>query len=112
MVSVQSAMVWEGDIGTQTGQFIVRLSHAAAVPVQVTISTVDGSATGGLDFNAKLPQVITIPAGKRAVIVNDGILCDSLIEGIESYELRAVPASGAPVIQGDVGATMYILDDD
>jgi len=61
--------------------FTVSLSQPNAFEVKVNVSTVNGTATSGLDYTALSNVTVTIPAGTTSVTQNVAILNDGTFEG-------------------------------
>jgi Ca2+-binding RTX toxin-like protein len=61
--------------------FTVSLSQPNAFDVTVNVSTMNGTATSGLDYTALSNVTVTIPAGTTSVTQNVAILNDGTFEG-------------------------------
>src|SRR4029450_3723765 len=85
-VAVGDATVEEGDAGTQTMSFPVRLESASPTEVVVAYAPVAGTAEAGGDFVARA-GVLTFPPGGRALAVDVAVTGDVTDEGNESFAL-------------------------
>jgi len=74
-----------------------------------------GTASNGVDY-ATLPNFVTIPAGTRTVPVVVKPIDDTLVEGVETVELRLAPSPMVPPVNYIIGnpsnAVVYIADND
>jgi len=68
-----------------------------------------GSASAGLDFEPR-QGVVVLPAGISSITLGVPIVTDRLAEGVETFELLLLPASGANLVKPRAIATL--LDDD
>ncbi len=116
VVRISNATAVEGDnIG-----FVVSLSRAADLPVEVKYYTVNGTALDGADFTGKikvLPGVITIPAGETSKQIVLATLADPgqsgpIDEPTESFQVKLLSGGLATVSTKESTATGTILDDD
>ena len=89
--------------------FVVTLSLASGRAVQVTLQTVDVTATSPSDYTAT-NTVVTIPAGATSVPVPVTIVGDSLDEFNETFTATLTSPVNATV--ADASATATIVDDD
>jgi hypothetical protein len=90
--------------------FRVSLSAASATPVSVTVSTADGSAIAGLDYQALSPTRVTFPPGTAEQDLEVPVLGDAYQEGNEAFALKLSAPSGAVI--GDPSAIGTLIDDD
>ncbi|MEB3200387.1 MAG: Calx-beta domain-containing protein [Synechococcaceae cyanobacterium] len=74
--------------------FALTLSRASAVPVTVTVKTVDGSAKAGSDFVGGV-QTIDFAVGQTSRTVSVQVIDDSVIEPDESFALEVVSVVNA-----------------
>lgn len=99
----------------RTGEmaFTVSLSEASDASVGVAVTTVDGTAEGGTDFEAK-DDVAVVPVGKTSANFVIRTLADDVAEGKETFTLRATDAIGAELAGGadNLEVTGTIVDDD
>ena len=108
-VAVDDTFVQEGDSGTTTATFTVRLQSAATVPVVVSYQTVAVTAQAGTDYGAQ-SGTLTFAPGEREKAVDVPVFGDILRERNESLKLVLTPV-GSAVIADRVGA-LVILDDE
>ena len=93
----------------------IRVFPAAIDPIEIRLTTTDGSATGGSDYTA-IDQVITIPSSPAAaynttetviVALDD----DTEAEGVETFDATIEVLSGS-VLEGRTTLTARIVDND
>lgn len=109
-LSIADMAVAEGNAGTKTATFTVRLSKAAAVPVSYNITTGNSSASAGSDYVARLLTGESIPAGQLSRSFAVTINGDTAVESNESFLVTLGTASGATIFDGTAIGT--ILNDD
>jgi hypothetical protein len=90
-------------------QVTVNLSQPATQPVQVTLSTSDGTAQAGSDYSA-LNQVVTFAAGESSQTVDVALLDDNLAEGDETFTVTLSSPVNANL--GTASATATIVDNE
>jgi uncharacterized repeat protein (TIGR01451 family) len=88
----------------------VELSREATVPVEVRVSTNNGTATGGPDYGTLTNQRVDFAVGESEKTVRLKVNGDTLDELDETLSLVVSSSSGAGV--GDGSATVTINDDD
>ena len=99
----------EGNIGTtSTATFIVTLSRPSALTVTADAVTVDGTATGGFDFEI-LNSTVTFPPGVVTQTVTVPIIGDTLPEANETFFVQLQNVSNAVALDS-IGAA--VIDDD
>jgi ELWxxDGT repeat protein len=108
-VEVDDTFVQEGNAGTTTATFTVRLQSAATVPVVVSYQTVAVTAEAGTDYAAQSGTLTFVP-GEREKAVDVPVFGDVVHERNESLKLELTAVGGA-VIADRVGA-LVILDDE
>jgi Tol biopolymer transport system component/dienelactone hydrolase len=108
-VNVLDAAVVEGDAGTGSAQFDVRLSSPTEVDVQVTYATAKGTATAPSDYTGT-SGTLTIPAGQMQATVEVPIVGDLATEPHEVFFLDLRDAAGAAIKDGRGAGS--ILDND
>jgi len=86
----------EGDIGTKELIFNLSLSHASDQTVSVDFSTIDGTATSGLDYVAASGTAVFHPGETIAEIVVP-IIGEYLFEADETFQLILENAVGATI---------------
>ena len=90
--------------------FLVRLSHATSVDVDVTVRTVPDSARSPEDYSAQ-SHAVRITAGELSAEFEVRLIDDNVQESAESFGVvLSAPTGGA--ILGDADAVGTILDDD
>ncbi|MFN3936250.1 MAG: Calx-beta domain-containing protein [Gemmobacter sp.] len=101
VLSLNNVRIIEGDTGTQTLQFTVRLDAPAAAPVSFRYFTIDGTASANTprDYSA-VAGTGTIAAGNTTATVNVSIFGDTLVEGDETFFFVLLPSSGATLTGG------------
>ncbi len=99
----------EGNMGTQTVTFTVRLAFAPATSVYVDYATADGTATVGSDYDAARGTLIFAPSVQSQTI-SVAIRGDTVIEPDETLFLNLSNAVGASIT--DSQASAVIADDD
>ena len=98
------------DEATATADFTVTLSAAGGQDVSVTVSTVNGTATAGTDYNAVISKEVTIPAGSTSAKVSVTILEDELHEVDQTYFVNLSSPVNASI--GDGQGLGTITDND
>lgn len=109
-ISVAGVSTSEGNMGTHPATFQVTLSRALTTPVTYDISTADGTAVAGSDYQAKALVGQVIPAGQTSASFDVAIVGDSVVEPNETFYVRITRAVGAVI--GNATATGTIVDDD
>ncbi len=94
-LSVTDVAVREGDVA----RVELRLWPAAPAPVDVTYTTLAGSAQPTRDYVAT-SGVAHFDVGQTATTVDVPTLGDNLAEGVETFTLALSEASGAPIGSG------------
>jgi hypothetical protein len=110
-LTIADVAIAEGNTGTKTATFTVKLSAAATGTVGFNLSTVNGTATAGGDFVALALAGQTMAAGVTSKTFNVTINGDTGIEANETF-LVLVNAVTGPVRVTDDRATGTILNDD
>ena len=108
-LSIGDASVDEGDSGSTTMTFTVRLSSATSGQVTVDWATSDGTATAGTDYTAG-DGSLTFNAGDSSKTVSVTVAGDDVDEPNETFTVTLSSASGADISDGT--ATGTITDDD
>jgi hypothetical protein len=109
-LTIADASVVEGNSGTKTLTFTVKLSKASTAAVSYAIATSNGTATAGSDYVARSLTGESIPAGtlSRTFVVT--INGDTAIEANETFNVAVTGVFGA--IVGDGSARGTLLNDD
>lgn len=100
----------EGNSGTKTLAFSVRLSAVAPAPVTFDVATADGSAIAGEDYTAISLTGLTIPAGSQLRSFTVRINGDTTVEANETFEVIVSNLAGATM--SDTTAVGTISNDD
>jgi ELWxxDGT repeat protein len=108
-VAVDDAFVDEGDSGTATARFTVRLESAATLPLVVSYETVAVTAQAGSDFAAQ-SGTLTFAPGERERTVEVPVFGDVADEANESLKLVLTPVGSTVIADGS--AALVIVDDD
>ncbi|MCB0130671.1 MAG: hypothetical protein KDD78_07475, partial [Caldilineaceae bacterium] len=95
--------------GSGRAQIRLRLNKITPAPLAVTVTSENGSATGGTDF-VQLNRAVTFAPGSQEASFEFEVLDDSADEGNETLTLRLSAPQG--VIVGTATATIIIGDDD
>lgn len=108
-VSVGDGTAVEGNSGSSLCLFTVSLSNTYPQTVSVTLSTSDGSAVNGQDYNGGVVDVTFLP-GATTQTVPVGVLGDALDEPDETFSVNlSNPVNGSI---GDGQGIGIIVDDD
>ena len=86
-ISVGTAWLTEPSTGTANASFTVTMSTAAAVPVTVAYTTVDGTALASSDY-AATSGTLTFAAGETSKVVTVAVNADTLAESTENFSLQ------------------------
>lgn len=108
-LSINDVSVVEGDAGTTAAEFIISLSAASNLSVEVDFATSDGTATVGSDYSAA-SGTVTFPAGTTTQVVTVHVLGDILDELDEMFFVDLSNPTNATILDNQGKAT--ILDDD
>jgi len=108
-VVVTNPSVVEGNTGTSACTFTVTLSAPAFDPIVVQYRTVDGTATGGVDYVAASGS-LTFSRGQISKTVTVNVLADTVVEDNETFQLVASVTVGG-VVQSGAGVAI-VQDDD
>ena len=108
-VSINDVGVTEGDSGTSSATFTVRLSAASSTSVTIDYATVDGSALAGSDY-LSTHGTITFAPGQTTQAVTVPVIGDLIYEPTESFSVLLSNAVGATIADGRGDAT--IVDND
>lgn len=99
----------EGNYGTKTADFVLRLSKPSAIPVRVTFNTLNGTATNGNDFFG-INRVINFAPNQTTAIVRVPIRGDLTFEANETFSARISNPVSATIGKNQV--TAAITNDD
>lgn len=109
-LSVSDAAASEGDSGTASLVFTVRLSRASASMVIVHYATADGTATTSDGDYVPASGVLTFAPGATTRTVAVPVNGDTMVEPTETFLLRIFAARNAAILDGTGVGT--IVDDD
>ena len=99
----------EGNIGTaSTATFTVTLSRPSALTVTADVVTIDGTATGGFDFEI-LNSTVTFAPGVVTQTVTVPIIGDTLPEANETFFVQLLNIANAVALDS-IGAA--VIEDD
>lgn len=110
-ISIDSAVITEGNRGTRWMTFTVTLSAASSQPVSVRWSTTNGSARAGRDYVAG-GGTVRFPVGQTVQTLRVAVIGDRLREAKETFEVvlsAAVNATRSPTARRGTGT---IFDND
>jgi hypothetical protein len=109
---VSDPVLVEGDSGSKTAVFEVRLSQPAPSSFSATYTTIDGTALAGSDYQAK-SGTLSFVAGQEVAYVSVSVLGNTVSELTETFSLAVTPPTSGVSI-GTAGAVgeATILDDD
>ncbi|RMG42074.1 MAG: hypothetical protein D6725_00270 [Planctomycetota bacterium] len=109
-ITISDASVTEGDAGTNnTLVFTVTLSQAFTQDVMVDFTTVDGTATAGVDYQAASGTLL-ISAGQTTATISVTVIGDDVVEPDETLMVELSNPINASV--SDIQAVGTILNDD
>jgi hypothetical protein len=108
-LSIDDAMVAEGDAGTTAAVVTARLSQPSALPVTASFATANGTATAGSDYQAA-SGTLSFPPGTLTRTVSVNVLGDAAVEPDETFVLNLTSPAGATV--ADPQGQVTIADDD
>jgi uncharacterized protein YhjY with autotransporter beta-barrel domain len=107
VLSVANAQAIEGNSGTTPMTFVVTLTPAAAIPVQVTFSTSDGTAIAGQDYQPRSQAGIDFAPGVTQQTITVNVIGDTTFEPDETFTVSASAPGATPAT-----ATGTIVNDD
>jgi hypothetical protein len=110
-ISIADVSKSEGDSGTKTISFVVKLSQAAITAVSFDAATANGSAVAGSDYVARSLHAVMIPAGTLSKTVAVTLNGDSTFEPDETFTMTLSHAVGASVADGQATGTIKNDDD-
>ena len=109
-ISIADAANLEGEAGTSLQTFEITLSAASANPVNVFVSTADGSATAGSDFTPVNGQLVQFAPGETTQLITVELLGDGVIEDNETFSVVLSNPTNATIADGS--GTGTIINDD
>lgn len=111
VATVTSGTVIEGDSGQRRAQFYIHLSRPTVSALNVSYSTVDGTAVAPGDYITKLPGSITFAPGQISKTIDVLVNSDTVVGSDRSFDLNVV-FSGASIEEITSTGTSTIVDDD
>ncbi len=109
-LSIADASVTEGNSGSKSLTFTVRLSKADRnKTISVGFSTADGTASAGSDYTPA-SGTVTIAAGRSSATLNVAITGDTVVEPDETFFVNL--SSPVNAVIGDAQAVGTITNDD
>lgn len=109
-ISIADASVVEGNSGTTTATFVVLLSAPNAGAITFDVSTSNGSAQSGNDYQARGQVGRIFDPGRTRVLFEVAVQGDALAEPIETFSVTLTNVAGASLLDGV--ATGSIENDD
>ncbi|MFO0735214.1 MAG: Calx-beta domain-containing protein [Labilithrix sp.] len=109
-ITIDDALVVEGDSGSALASFVVTLSAPTAAEVTVRYLTTDETASSGSDFTGATGGVVTFAPGQTSRTIEIAAIGDTAVEGDETFAVVLTSASGATLARSR--ATGRIQDDD
>ncbi|MFO0017879.1 MAG: Calx-beta domain-containing protein [Synechococcaceae cyanobacterium] len=89
--------------------FLLTLSEAGRLPVCVTLTTEDGTATAGADYVPSTLKV-EIPKGRTQLLVPISLINNNIAEPDESFSVKITSVTNATLLEGQDKATASITD--
>jgi large repetitive protein len=108
-LTISDRTLTEGDTGSLQAIFTVSLSSPSLLPVTVTYSTANGTATAGSDYTAAT-GTLTFAAGETSKTITIQITGDTLVEPTETFFVNLTSANNATIADGQGQATL--IDND
>ena len=109
-VSFSTVTAVEGSSGTSTISFPINLSKDSGTMVSLSLSTEDGSAKAGLDYEAVNDKTITFNPGETNKTFDVTLIADEHLELTEQFEIKVSNLQGATASSNIFGG--IITDDD
>ena len=110
LLSIGDISIAEGNSGTSTATFIVRLNTPQPNPVTYDIATSNGTATAGSDYVARNIVGRYLDAGRTTQVFEVAINGDTGVETNETFNVTISNVSGATLSDG--AAIANITNDD
>ncbi len=105
-LSIDDVSLLEGNSGTSTARFRLRLSSPMPTPVSFDVATTNGSATSGSDYIARNQVGRIIDPGRTGTAFEVSVNGDATVESDESFTAILSNVSGAGVADGSAIATI------
>jgi hypothetical protein len=109
-ISIADVAKFEGNSGTTVFAFQVLLNAAAPFDVSVPISTADGTALAGSDYEALSSTILTFAAGETSKTIVVRVFGDTAFESDETFRVRLGSPTNARLARGS--AVGRVLNDD
>ena len=98
-ISIDNAVVREGNGGTRHAVFTVRLSHSSGLPVTVKYATANGTARAGSDYQAA-SGALTFNPGERSKLITVVVDGDRRRESNETFFVNLSDPANATIADG------------
>ncbi|MBE9088610.1 DUF4114 domain-containing protein [Microcystis aeruginosa LEGE 11464] len=108
-LSIENTTVTEGNAGTQSANFTVRLSAPTNTTVTAQFTTKDGTAQAGTDYESST-EILTFAPGEVEKNITVAVKGDTISEPTETFTVNLTGVTNAILIQGEGIGT--ILDND
>ncbi|WP_253852319.1 Ig-like domain-containing protein [Microcystis aeruginosa] len=108
-LSIENTTVTEGNTGTQSANFTVRLSAPTNTTVTAQFTTKDGTAQAGTDYESST-GILTFAPGEVEKKIAVAVKGDTISEPTETFTVNLTGVTNAILIQGEGIGT--ILDND
>jgi VCBS repeat-containing protein len=108
-LSITGGEVQEGNTGTRPGRLTVTLSNPSSQPVSVRVTSANGTASEGQDYQ-RLQTTVAFAPGETSKPVDVQVIGDTADEAAETVSVGlSVPTNAALGVEV---ATLTIVDDD
>lgn len=94
------------DEAAGVANFVLSLNARSSSEVTLTVSTVNGTALGGVDFAAIENQRVSFAPGQTSVTISVPVFNDNLLESSEAFSLVVSNLTGATVFDNVATATI------
>jgi hypothetical protein len=111
-VSINDAVVTEGNAGTVDAVFTVTLNQGGDLPVSVNYTTADSSATTPADYQPISGTLTFTPGGPTTQTVVVKVVGDTSQENNEQFSVNLNTPVNATIVSSGGSGTGYIVDDD
>jgi beta-glucanase (GH16 family) len=109
-ISIDDVTSLEGNTAQTNFEFRITLDHASSKSIDVSYSTIEGSAKGGEDFTPVTNQSVTIAPGETEKKIVIKVTTDDIKEGDDQFTVVLSGVTNA-ILQKATG-TGIILNDD
>lgn len=110
-LSIADFSIKEGNTaGSTTAKLTLTLDKPATQPVSVEVSTEDGTAVDGEDYEGLNSETVTFAVGSTKQTISIPIISDSIFEENENFTVHLENVDGAELDVAE--ATVEILNDD